>query len=158
MFVSRILGGFMVTALAVTASACANSSDENGSATHTSSATSSPSSGPLRETQTPLQQHPMPNAKGKTFTSITVDFPPGATAAPHRHGQAFVFAYVLEGSVRSNVDNGPTTTFQKGESWIEKPGAHHVLTENTSDSKPAKLLVTFVADTGAELKTDDAHH
>jgi hypothetical protein len=36
-------------------------------------------------------------------------------------------------------------------------GAHHVLTENTSSTQGAKLLVVFVADTGAELKIDDPH-
>lgn len=32
---------------------------------------------------------------------------------------------------------------------------HIIYTENVSDTKPATLLVTFVADTGADLKVDD---
>ena len=36
------------------------------------------------------------NVKGKTMTGIIVDFKPGAVVPPHRHGDAFVVAYVLE--------------------------------------------------------------
>ncbi|GAB2995275.1 cupin domain-containing protein [Amycolatopsis acidiphila] len=95
--------------------------------------------------------------QGKTFTSVIVNLPPGARAAPHRHGGAFVYAYVLEGTVRSQLDDKPDSTFRPGENWVEQPGAHHVLTENTSSTDRARLLVVFVADTGAELKVDDPH-
>lgn len=109
------------------------------------------------ETFAPILERKLPNVPGKSFTSATVSFPPGSKAVPHRHGQAFVFAYVLEGEVRSRVDGGPSTTYHQGEFWVENPGAHHPLTENVSDTEPAKLLVTFVAGTGAELKIDDAN-
>ncbi|MFH8477085.1 cupin domain-containing protein [Streptomyces sp. NPDC018000] len=93
--------------------------------------------------------------KGRTFTSAVVDFPPNAHAMPHRHGQAFVYAYVLEGTVRSKLDGKPVTTYHQGENWVEQPGAHHVLTENTSRTKRAKLLVIFVSHTGDKPKVDD---
>ncbi|MFV8262457.1 cupin domain-containing protein [Mycolicibacterium peregrinum] len=76
-------------------------------------------------------------------------------AVPHRHGEAFVYAYVLEGSVRSAVDDNPVTTYRAGENWVEQPGAHHPVTENASDTDPAKLLVVFVSNTGDRLKVDD---
>src|SRR5262249_6986958 len=107
------------------------------------------------ETLEPLLQQALPNVKGKTFTSAIVAFPPNARAAPHRHGQAFVYAYVLEGSVRSQLDDEPVTTYHRGESWVDQPVVHHLLTENTSPTKPAKLLVIFVSDTGAPLKVND---
>ncbi|MDX3237473.1 hypothetical protein PV392_17680 [Streptomyces sp. ME03-5709C] len=47
------------------------------------------------------------------------------------------------------------TTFHQGENRIEQPGAHHVLMENAGPTEPAKLLVVFVADTGAQLKVDN---
>ncbi|WP_223190657.1 cupin domain-containing protein [Nonomuraea terrae] len=100
-------------------------------------------------------QQALPNVKGKTFTSAIVDFPPAGRAAPHRHGSAFLYAYVLEGSVRSRLDDEPARTYRQGEDWVEKPGAHHVLAENTSKTEPAKLLVVFISDTGQELKVDD---
>ncbi|MFE7859302.1 cupin domain-containing protein [Streptomyces sp. NPDC057403] len=107
------------------------------------------------ETFTPLLQQALAKVKGKTFTSALVAFPPGASALPHRHGQAFVYAYVLEGTVRSKLDDQSVTTYHQGENWVEQPGAHHVLTENASRIKPARLLVVFVADTGAKLKVED---
>lgn len=82
-------------------------------------------------------------------------FPPGAVSAPHRHGEAFLYAYVLEGEVRSQIEGQPAHAYTIGESWTEKPGDHHVLTENVSKTTPARLLVVFVANTGAALKTDD---
>ncbi|MFI7642462.1 cupin domain-containing protein [Nonomuraea sp. NPDC049400] len=110
---------------------------------------------PPSETLTPLLERALPNVKGKTFTSAIADFPPAARAVPHRHGNAFVHAYVLEGTVRSQLAGEPVRTYRQGESWVEPPGAHHVLTENTSRTKHAKLLVTFISDTGDELKVED---
>ncbi|MEN3536757.1 cupin domain-containing protein [Microbispora sp. ZYX-F-249] len=107
------------------------------------------------ETLTPLLQQSLPNVKGRTFTSAIVDFPPDARARPHRHGTAFVYAYVLEGTVRSGLAGEPARIYRQGENWVEQPGAHHVVTENTSRTKRAKLLVVFVSDTGAKLKVDD---
>jgi quercetin dioxygenase-like cupin family protein len=107
------------------------------------------------ETVSPLMQQDLPNVPGKTFTSVIVAFPPGGRAAPHRHGQAFVFAYVLEGSVRSQLDNEPAGTYATGQSWSEPPGAHHLVTENVSATLPARLLVVFISDKGDPLKSDD---
>ncbi|MFC9690886.1 cupin domain-containing protein [Kribbella sp. NPDC056951] len=102
-----------------------------------------------------LLQQALPNVEGKTFTSQIVDFAPGAAAPAHRHGQAFVYAYVLQGSVRSQVDAGPATTFRQGENWFENPGAHHVVAANASKTEPAKLLVVYVSATGDSLQTND---
>ncbi|WP_236570293.1 cupin domain-containing protein [Streptomyces mexicanus] len=107
------------------------------------------------ETVTQLLQQALPNVKGKTFTSEIVDFPPKARAVPHRHGQAFVYAYVLEGTVRSQLAGRPVTTYHQGDNWVEPPGAHHLLTENTSPTERARLLVVFVSNTGDKLKIDD---
>jgi quercetin dioxygenase-like cupin family protein len=107
------------------------------------------------ESVAPLFQGPLPNVDGKTFTSVVVSFPPGASAVPHRHGQAFVYAYVLEGSVRSQLDEGPAVTYRAGEGWVEAPNAHHLLTQNASAAAPARLLVIFISGTGDALKAED---
>jgi quercetin dioxygenase-like cupin family protein len=107
------------------------------------------------ETAAPLLQQPIANIPGKSFTSAIVTFPPGVKAAPHRHGDAFVYAYVLAGEVRSQLDDAPAVIYRAGESWYEPPGAHHRLTENTSATEPAKLLVVFIGKTGEPLKTID---
>jgi quercetin dioxygenase-like cupin family protein len=113
------------------------------------------SASPPSETLAPLLEQVLPNVPGKTFTSATVTFPPAARAVPHRHGDAFVYAYVLEGTVRSQLEGQPDRVFHQGESWSEARGAHHLSTANTSSTEPAKLLVVFVADTGQPLKVDD---
>jgi quercetin dioxygenase-like cupin family protein len=107
------------------------------------------------ETLTPLLTQDLPNVPGKTFTSAIVAFPPGAVALPHRHGDALVYAYVLEGEVRSQLEGQPAQVYHQGDNWSELPGAHHVVTQNNSRTEPARLLVVFVADTGAQLKVDD---
>jgi quercetin dioxygenase-like cupin family protein len=103
----------------------------------------------------PIFQHALPDSAAKQFTTILVDFAPGEKAAPHRHGRAFVYAYVLAGDIETQLEGEPTQTFHTGQSWFELPGAHHVLTRNISRTAPARLLVVFVADEGAALKTDD---
>ncbi|MET7355826.1 cupin domain-containing protein [Streptomyces mirabilis] len=153
----RIATGFLAVATLTAATAC-STSDQPTHATGTTAAMASPAAmASTRPTETlkPLLQQALPNVKGKTFTSAIVDFPPNASALPHRHGQAFVYAYVLEGTVRAQLDGKPATTYHQGKNWVEQPGAHHVLTENTSRTKPAKLLVVFVSNTGEKLKIDD---
>ncbi|MET3233821.1 UNVERIFIED_ORG: quercetin dioxygenase-like cupin family protein [Burkholderia sp. 1263] len=100
-----------------------------------------------RETVTPAFAEAITNVPGKTMTALVVEYVPGGKSAPHRHGQAFVVAYVLSGAIRSRIDNGEERVFHAGESWTEKPGAHHTVSENASDTEPAKLLAIFVADT-----------
>ena len=119
------------------------------------SAKQAPANESLAEKVSPLFQTALPNVEGKTFTSVIVEFPPAARAAPHRHGAAFVYAYVLAGTLRSQLDDEPIRTYREGESWFEPPGAHHVLTENPSATESAKLLVIFISKTGDALKVDD---
>lgn len=147
----RIAAGLLALATLTAATACSTTNQPaHAKVQATAAAATRPS-----ETFKPLLQQALPNVKGKTFTSAVVDFPPNASAMPHRHGEAFVYAYVLEGTVRSKLDDKPVTTYHQGENWVEQPGAHHVLTENTSRTKPAKLLVVFVSNAGDKLKVDD---
>jgi quercetin dioxygenase-like cupin family protein len=98
------------------------------------------------QTITPAFAHAITNVPGKTLTALVVTYPPGGKTPPHRHGQAFVVGYVLEGAIRSRLDNGKAQVFHAGESWTESPGVHHTLSENASETKPAKLLALFIAD------------
>jgi quercetin dioxygenase-like cupin family protein len=150
---TRIAGGIL--AVATLAGATASTAPDQPTPATTPTATTA--SQPPTETLTLLLQQALPNVQGKTFTSAIVDFPPGARAVPHRHGKAFVYAYVLEGTVRSKLDDKPTSTYHQGQNWVEQPGAHHVLTENTSQTERARLLVVFVSNTGDKLKVDDSH-
>lgn len=99
-----------------------------------------------RETIAPAFVEPIANVPGKTMTALIVDYAPGGKTPAHRHGQAFVVGYVLSGAIRSQVNGGETHVYHAGEHWTEKPGAHHTVSENASDTEPAKLLAIFVAD------------
>ncbi|WP_431948029.1 cupin domain-containing protein [Actinacidiphila sp. bgisy167] len=152
----RIAAGALAIAAVTAAMACSTSAEPAHSrAAATAAASKTAASTHPVETLKPLTHQALPQVKGETFTSAIVELPPDASARPHRHGQAFVFAYVLEGTVRSKLDDKPVTTHHQGGTWIEEPGAHHVLTENSSRTEPAKLLVVFVSKTGDQLKVDD---
>lgn len=103
-----------------------------------------------RETVAPAYAYPIANVPGKSITSLIVTYPPGGTTPSHRHGRAFVVAYVLEGAVRSKVDNGEVRTYKAGESWTEKPGAVHAVSENASSTETAKILAVLIHDTKAK--------
>lgn len=92
---------------------------------------------------------PLPNVPGKSVRGILVEYAPGGSSASHRHpDSAFIYATVLEGAIRSQVNDGPETVYRAGENWSEKPGDHHRVSANASDTEPAKLLAVFIVDTG----------
>ena len=103
----------------------------------------------------PLAAHALPNLEGKSMRVVTVSYPPGGTTPGHRHGQAFVYAYVLSGHVRTQVEGEPEKVVGPGESWFEMPGAHHMVSANASKTEPAKFLVVFIAGDKDELVTLD---
>jgi quercetin dioxygenase-like cupin family protein len=103
-----------------------------------------------------IAEQALANVPGKTLTVIEVDYAPGGKSLSHRHaGSATIFAYVIEGSIRSQLEGQPVHVYHAGESWSEPPGAHHLVSENASTTAPARLLAVFVADTGAKLTTYD---
>jgi quercetin dioxygenase-like cupin family protein len=73
---------------------------------------------------------------------------PGGYSPGHTHAKsAFIYATVLEGAIRSQVNDGPVTTYTAGQSFSELPGDRHNVSANASKTKPAKLLAVFVVDT-----------
>ena len=54
---------------------------------------------------------------------------------------------MLEGAIRSQVNDGPVTVFKAGESFSEMPGDRHAVSANASETERAKLLAVFVVDT-----------
>jgi len=102
---------------------------------------------PLRETVTVAADEPIPNLPGKRLVTHIVDYRPGASSASHRHARsAFIYAYVLSGEVRSQVDDEPVRVYRPGETWFERPGSYHRVSENASDTKPARLLAVLIVD------------
>ena len=90
----------------------------------------------------------LPNVPGKSMRAVLVEYEPGAGSASHRHpSSAFIYATVLEGEIRSKVNDEPEHVYKAGESWTEMPGDHHKVSANASSTKPARLLAIFVVDT-----------
>ncbi len=88
---------------------------------------------------------------GKVATMLTVDYTPGAASDPHVHPGS-VFAYVLEGTVVTQVEGEQPMTYAKGQNWYESPKKPHVVSRNASVTKPAKLLVLLLSQEGEALK------
>ena len=81
------------------------------------------------------------------MVAVTVSYPPGAKSLAHRHAaSAFIYAYVLSGTIRSQVDDSPAKVYHAGEGFYEMPGSHHRISENASDKEPASLLAVFIVD------------
>ena len=91
----------------------------------------------------------LPDVPGKSVATLTVDFPPGAKSPPHHHPGS-VTAFVLEGSVHSEVKGGASGTYHAGQTWFEPPGAVHLVAENTSPTEPARLVVVMIAGHGCQ--------
>ena len=102
--------------------------------------------------------HALPNVPGKSMRGVLVEYEPGGSSPAHTHpDSAFIYATVLEGAIRSQVNDGPVTVYRAGESFAELPGDHHGVSANASDTEPAKLLAVFVVDTDeTNLVIDDA--
>jgi len=78
---------------------------------------------------------------------VLVEYGPGVASTAHPHPKsAFIYATVLEGAIRSSVNNGPVVTYRAGQNFSEMPGDRHAVSENASKTAPAKLLAVFVVD------------
>jgi quercetin dioxygenase-like cupin family protein len=85
---------------------------------------------------------------------VLVEYAPGGTSPAHVHPKsAFIYATVLEGAIRSQVNDGPVKIYRAGESFAENPGDRHGISENASATKPARLLAVFVVDTSETTLT-----
>ena len=99
-------------------------------------------------TVTLVYQHELPNVPGKSIKGVLVEYGPGGYSPGHTHPKsAFIYATVLEGAIESQVNDGPVTTYEAGQSWSEQPGDRHSVSANASETEPAKLLAVFVVDT-----------
>jgi quercetin dioxygenase-like cupin family protein len=101
-----------------------------------------------------VYEHELPNVPGKSIKGILVEYGPAGHSEAHTHpSSAFIYATVLEGSIRSQVNDGPVKVYKAGESFSELPGDRHSVSENGSETKPAKLLAVFVVDTNQKELT-----
>ena len=96
---------------------------------------------------TMLFESPLANVPGKSIKGVLVEYAPGGSSPGHLHPKsAFIYATVLEGEIKSQVNDGPVKVYRAGENFSENPGDRHSVSANASDTKPAKLLAVFVVD------------
>ena len=101
-----------------------------------------------------VYDHALPNVPGKSIKGVLVEYGPGGSSPAHTHPKsAFIYAPVLEGAIRSSVNDGPVVTYHTGQSFSEMPGDRHSVSENASKAEPAKLLAVFVVDTNEKELT-----
>jgi quercetin dioxygenase-like cupin family protein len=54
-----------------------------------------------------VYDHELPNVPGKSIKSVLVEYGPGGSSPAHTHpNSAFIYATVLEGAIRSQVNDG----------------------------------------------------
>jgi len=94
---------------------------------------------------TQVYQHAIPGVPGKSIKGVLVEYGPGGYSPAHRHApSAIIYATVLEGSVRCQLNGGKETTYTAGQNWTELPGDHHNVSANASQAEPATVLAVFV--------------
>jgi uncharacterized protein YbjT (DUF2867 family)/quercetin dioxygenase-like cupin family protein len=104
-----------------------------------------------------VYEHVLPNVAGKSIKGVLVEYKPGGSSPAHTHPKsAFIYATVLSGAIRSQVNDGPVKVYRAGESFSEMPGDHHGVSANASETEPARPLAVFVVDTDEKnLTTND---
>ena len=99
----------------------------------------------------------LPNTPGKSLRVVLVEYSPGGSNPSHMHPKsAFTYATVIEGKIKSQVNDGELRVYNALEHWTEVPGDHHKVSANASSTEPAKLMAVFIVDTNeTELVTPD---
>jgi quercetin dioxygenase-like cupin family protein len=97
---------------------------------------------------TALMKRTIAEFPGRDIMVVTLDIAPGGGSAPHRHPGHHIFGYVLEGTYKLKLDQGPETILTKGQTFYEAPGQLHAVSANASQTEPAKVLVFIVAESG----------
>ncbi len=97
-----------------------------------------------------LHQSILPDFPDYIVTALTVEIAPGAVVGPHRHG-GFVYVYLLQGRISSQMEGGDPVEYSPGQSWIEPAGALHKHTENPSKTEPAKFLAVIYSEENAVI-------
>jgi quercetin dioxygenase-like cupin family protein len=98
---------------------------------------------------------PLPKLDGDHLKAVLVEvrYGPGEASSPHSHPCA-VIGYVVEGTLRSQVKGGPEMTYKAGESFYEAPNGVHLISDNASATKPAKLVAWLICDHETPLSVD----
>jgi quercetin dioxygenase-like cupin family protein len=89
-------------------------------------------------------------AQGQEGVMVVVDIPVGAREGRHTH-PAEVFVYVLEGTLRLDIEGKPSTDYKPGQSFFVEAGKVHE--GSNGGNTPVKAVAVFVTDKGKPLTT-----
>ena len=106
-------------------------------------------------TATTLLKQVLSDVAGREVIMVMLDIPPGGGSPPHRHPGHHIFGYVLEGTYKLKLDQGPETVLTKGQTFYEAPGQLHAVSANASQTEPAKVLAVIVAESGKPITVPD---
>ena len=105
--------------------------------------------GPTQASRRVVNKQLLPGEPQREIVLVEVTYPPGTGSPKHTHANG-VMAYVVSGSIASQVDEEAERTYQAGESWWEPPGALHRVSRNAGSTESAVLLAIYVAPKGAQ--------
>ena len=84
---------------------------------------------------------------------VEVRYGPGEASSPHSH-PCPVIGYVVEGTLRTQVNGEPEIIYKAGESFYESPNGVHLISANASSTKPLKLVAYLICDHDTPLSVD----
>ncbi len=88
---------------------------------------------------------------------LEVRYGPGEASTPHSH-PCPVVGYVVEGSLRTQVQGQPEMIYRVGQTFYEAPNGVHLVSGNASTTEPAKFLAYFICDRDTPLTVDLPKH
>ena len=98
------------------------------------------------------QTFPALDGAGLKLTVLEVSYAPGGESRPHRH-PCPVVGYILEGELRTQVEDGPVTVYKAGDTFYEPPNGVHQVSANASTTAPVRFLAQFLCDRPTPLTT-----
>ena len=95
---------------------------------------------------TKLMNMPLDGMAGQEANVVLFEVAPGWTIANHSH-PGHIFVYMLQGSIKIEVEGQPAEVLAPGDVLYELPG-RNMVANNISSTKGAKFLVFQVGEIG----------
>ena len=98
--------------------------------------------------QRTVLQHSPSSIPGREIVQVLTEIPPGVESGWHEHPGEEV-GYIVAGTVRMEVEGGPTLTLHAGDPFLIPPRTPH----NALDLGPGtgRMLSTYIVETGQPL-------
>jgi len=110
---------------------------------------------PTKDRARTVLSKPLPKLNGDHLKAVLLEvrYGPGEASSPHSHPCA-VIGYVVQGSLRTQVQGEPEMIYKAGESFYEAPNGVHLVSANASSTEPAKFVAYLLCDRDTPLSVD----